>query len=239
MNTISVTVNYLGVPLLSSQIAALMENAGNQFAGLEVDILESFFGLPVKNLGREIIERYCDLSKPDLYAPILPHSNKLLERLISPLKSAKRCYCFGEFLATIELCAHVGEMLAQLVWEITPITHNQRRVTPEFEKGLFGRRFERLGQERRIEVLKTFSAVSEHQASLFNELRTKRVSYFHLWSAGTENSRDDAASCFRTALVLTKEVLQIGFDPKDRGRIVVNPLLSAYLSEEHVDKGDT
>jgi hypothetical protein len=236
MNAIRVTINYLGVPLLSSQIAALMEAQNSPLAG---NILESFFGLPVKSLGREIIERYCDLSTPDLYAPILPHSDKLFERLISPLKSAKRCYCFGEFLATIELCAHVGEMLAQLAWEITPITHNQSRVTPEFEKGLFGRRFEKLGQERRIEVLKTFNAVSDYQASLFEELRTKRVSYFHLWSAGTENSRDDAAFCFKTASVLTKEVLQIGFDPNDRGRLLINPLLLAFLSEEHVDKVDT
>jgi hypothetical protein len=235
MNTIRVTINYLGIPLKCDEISALIEGREGPHAGFQSEIIGSFFGLPVKSLGRETIERYCDLSTPDLYAPILPHSDKLFERLISPLKSAKRCYCFGEFLATIELCAHVGEMLAQLAWEITPITHNQKRVTPEFERGLFGRRFEKLGQERRIEVLKTFRAVSDHQASLFDELRTKRVSYFHLWSAGTDNGRADASSCFRTALALTKEILQIGLDPNDRRKLVINPLLSAYLSEKRVD----
>jgi hypothetical protein len=239
MNAIRVTINYLGVPLKSSEISALTEDQISPAADLHVDILEAFFGLPVKSLGLEIIQRYCDLSTPDLYAPILPHSDKLFERLISPLKSAKRCYCFGEFLATIELCSHVGEMLAQLAWEITPITHNRSRVTPEFEKGLFGRRFEKLGQDRRIEVLKTFGAVSDHQAGLFEELRKKRVSYFHLWSAGTENSQADAVSCFRSALTLTKEVLQIGIDPNDRGRLLINPLLPAYLSEEHSHESDT
>ena len=239
MNGIRVTINYLGVPLESNQISALTEDEISPLADFQVRILESFFGLPVKTLKRDIIERYCELSTPDLYAPILPHSDKLFERLISPLKSAKRCYCFGEFLAAIELCSHVGEMLAQLIWDITPIAHNRTRVNPEFEKGLFGRRFEKLGQERRIEVLKTFKAVSEDQANLFEELRKRRVSYFHLWSAGTENGQADAASCFKTALRLIKEVLQIGIDPNDHGKLLINPLLSAYLSEEHGNKNGT
>jgi hypothetical protein len=130
-------------------------------------------------------------------------------------------------------------MLAELSWEITPITHNQNRVTPGFEKALFGRTFEKLGQERRIGVLKAFRAVSDHQACLFDELRKERVTYFHLWSAGTENLQADAASCFKTTLALTKEILHIGINPNDRGRLLINPLLSAYLRKEHIPQSGT
>jgi hypothetical protein len=166
-----------------------------------------------------------------MYAPILPHSSKLFERLISPLKSAKRCYCLGEYLATIELSAHVGEMLTQLTWQITPIVHNQSRVTAEFEKGILGREFEKLGQDRRINVLKTFGAISESQANQFDDLRKRRVRFFHLWSTGVEDVQSDARRCYKIALLLTQEILQIGISPHEPGRVTINPLLSAFLHD--------
>lgn len=223
---IQVTLNQLGIPLDRGEIPALLQGKGSK-----TGLVESVIGLPLQHLPGEILERYCDLSTPELYTPILPYSEKLHERLISPLRSAKRCYCFGEFLATIELCSHIGEMLAQLVWQITPITHNQGPVTEEFEKGLFGSTFEKLGQNRRIQVLKTFGAITPDQAIMFEDLRIKRVRYFHKWSAGTESSQSDAADCFKAALTLAKEIMQIGISPDERGTLVLNPLVASYLNK--------
>ncbi len=229
-NKIQVMFNQLGIPLDRGEIPALLQGKG-PVADMKAEHIESVIGLPLEHLPGEILERYCDLSTPELYMPILPYSEKLYEKLITPLRSAKRCYCLGEFLAAIELCAHIGEMLAQLVWQITPINHNKGRVTEEFEKGLFGRTFEKLGQERRIEVLRTFGAITSDQARLFDILRVRRRDYFHIWSAATKGSQPDAAGCFGAAFTLTKEVMQIGISPNERGTLVVNPLLSTYLNE--------
>lgn len=227
---IQVMLNQLGVPLDRGEIPALLQGKG-PVADMKTEKVESVIGLPLKYLPGEILERYCDLSTPEFYIQILPYSEKLHERLISPLRSAKRCYCFGEFLATIELCSHIGEMLAQLVWQITPITHNQSPVTDKFETGLFGSTFEKLNQDRRIKVLRTLGVITTDQAKMLDDLRLKRVSYFHRWSAGTESSQSDAACCFKTALTLAKEIMQIGISPNERGTLVLNPLVASYLNK--------
>ena len=232
MAIMQVTINYLGIPLSVDQIENLLErptaSAQTEWQGT---IIEQFFGLPLKALPTETLKRYCETSSSELYAPVMPHSIKLFERLISPLKSAKRCYCFGDYLATIELSAHVGEMLTQLTWKMTPVTHNQNRVTNEFEKRVFGSKFEKLGQQRRLSVLHAFGAITDLQHQLFTYLKNKRRTYFHLWSPGTENIKDDSLDCYKMALTLTREILQISISPEEPGKIIVNPLLINYLRD--------
>ncbi len=161
----------------------------------------------------------------------MPHSSKLFERLISPLKSAKRSYCFGEYLATIELSAHVGEMLSQLAWKMTPVTHNQKRMTDEFEKNVFGRSFEKLGQDRRLKILRAFGAISEHQYNDFTKIKNERRIYFHLWSKCTENIKMDSLSSYKGALRLIRDILQVGISQQEPGKVTVNPLSVKYLED--------
>jgi hypothetical protein len=235
MTIMQVTINYLGLPLNVKEIDDILEESPEpHHTRWQLSVIQAFFGFPLKSLPREVLERYCEASSPDLYAPFMPHSSKLFERLISPLKSAKRSYCFGEYLATIELSAHVGEMLAQITWEMTPITHNKKRVTEVFEKGVLGSKFEKLGQERRISILHAFGAINDSQRKLFADLKNKRRGYFHLWSTGTENLKEDSLSSFKWALTLTCEILQIGISPNVPGKVRVNPNLVSYLK----DRGD-
>lgn len=155
--------------------------------------------------------------------------------MLSPFKSAKRCYCLGEYLAAIELCAHVGEMLAQLLWAMSPITHNQEPVTTDFEKAMWGSTFEKLGQDRRVKVLEAFTALKTDHVEIFNFLRTTRRKYFHLWSESTEDIQEDAKNCFIRLTKLVKEILQMDISPTEPGKITVNPMLSAYLERTKKD----
>jgi hypothetical protein len=229
MSPIKVNLNYLGIPLGREQIDLLQSEQSEQLLEFERMHLDHFFDLPVKHLARDVLERYCEVSDPELYTLILPVSDKLFERLLSPLKSAKKCFCLGEYIATIELAAHVAEMLALLLWQITPVSRDGTRITIEFEKGLWGRRFEKLGQEHRVSVLAAFNAISKRQAELFDKIRKTRVRYFHLWSTSSENIHADSLTCFRNAAELVKEVFQIELSDSKRGAIKINPLLSAYL----------
>lgn len=239
MGSIKVNFNYLGIPLDLDRIDLIQSDQSDQILDLDRMHLDHFFGLPVKQVPREMLERYCVVSDSKLYMPIFPVDDKLMERLFSPLKSAKKCFCLGEYLATIELTAHVAEMLALLVWQITPVSRDGIRISLEFEKGLWGRSFEKLGQEQRTNVLAAFNAISNHQLDLFKKIRKTRIRYFHFWSTSSENIQFDSVSCYKSALELFKEILQIDFSDTQRGMIKLNPLLSAYLRESAESEAST
>lgn len=228
MGTIDVTINYLGVPVSSEYVDKLLSDGKDHSGDIEYTMLHHVLELPPEHLPREVLDRYVEVSKQETYTPILPHSDKLFEKFLAPLKSAKRCYCLGEYLASIELSAHLGEMLALLVWKISPITLNKSAITAAQEKALWGREFEKLAQEKRIDLLKVFGFIAEGDERALDFLRATRRTYFHLWSESTENVGKDALKCFLTVLELVKSILQI---QPDRGKISINPLLSKYLQE--------
>ena len=67
---------------------------------LFTDTIEMMLEDKIENLDLIEIGRFAELSTPELYIPIVPDEPKLIDRLARPLKSAKRLYCFGEFLST-------------------------------------------------------------------------------------------------------------------------------------------
>lgn len=230
MRPINITLNYLGVPIKSEYIDEILSTEKDVSKDVEYQILEKFFEISPKNLPRVVLERYLELTDKETYTPFLPHTNKIFERLLSPLKSAKRCYCLGEYIATIELCAHLGEMLALLLWKMTPLTHNGQPLTPVFEKGIWGSEFEKLGQDKRIKILEAFGAIDADTVCLFNELRTRRIKYFHFWSTDVSNSKNDAFDCFLMVSHLIAKILKIKLNANKPGTLVLNPLLLEYLS---------
>lgn len=48
-----------------------------------------------------------------------------------------------------------------MVWEVADVALNGHPMTEENEKALFGTRFEKLGQERRIQVLSAYGLIDE------------------------------------------------------------------------------
>jgi hypothetical protein len=229
MATIHATVNFFGAPLEVCDIDKLTDhqNAANQLIQLDKRLIELFLEVPLANLPRTILERYAEISPQKLYQPVLPHTDKLYERLLSPLKSAKRCYCLGEFLATIELSAHIGEMLATLVWHMSTPSLNGQPITTETEKDLWGgKTFEKLGQNERTGVLRAFNLINDSQKALFDFLRTTRRKYFHLWSGDLQQAKPDALTSFFKIMQLIDEILQIKIG---NGTLLMNPKLLQYV----------
>ena len=225
MTTIQVTINYLGVPVEKTFIERLL--AGEDLSGeFHYSILKHFFELNPEHLPREVLERYVEVSSRETYAAILPHTDKLFERFLTPFKSAKRCYCLGEYLASIELSAHLGEMLALLIWQITPVKINTKDIDSKIEKDLWGREFEKMGQEQRIDLLKVFGAINKKDTEHLDFLRTTRRKYFHFWSETTVNVKSDSLQCFLKIAQLVRDILRIEYA---NGTVKLNPLLSKYL----------
>lgn len=154
---IIVQLNFFGPYVKKGDIPKLLDqNPPGTLLELQNDLLRSFFGLPSAILSREILERYVEVTTEETHTPIAPYTKEMFERLLKPLKSAKKNYCLGEYPATIALCGVVGEMLAILLWKINDVKLNGVPITEKEEIGLFGRSFEKLGQEQRLRILTTF-----------------------------------------------------------------------------------
>lgn len=230
MSGIQTYINYFGCTLSKSDIKKIISKDNSQEIELKINNLSSFFEIDISNFSEEVLDRYVDLSPLEAYHPITPYSEQLMGRLFGPLKSAKRCYCFGEYLATIELSAHVAEMLASLVWEMNSVSFNGEQIDKTFEKNVLGNPFEKMGQERRIKVLKGLGLINDIQAQFFDNLRTIRRKYFHLWSEDFSKMQEDARCCYFEAMKLIKSILQIGLSKDKPGAIAMNPLLLQYMA---------
>jgi hypothetical protein len=223
--TLPMILNYFGISVASEYLERLAD--GNDHASdWEFQSMQGLLGVSPAHVPREVLERYVEVSPPHSYLPIFPRTDKIFERILGPLRSAKRCYCFGEYLATIELCAHLGEMFAILLWQMRPLHMNGEPIGDDAEAQLLGTSFERQRQDRRIKILQAIGGTHDAVAKRLDDIRRRRRKYFHLWSEDASNARADALHCFWQIVEVAGSVLQIGFD---NGRVVMNPALRAYV----------
>jgi hypothetical protein len=227
MSTVDVMINYLGMSVDGVDIDWTFQRQ-DPYTQLHYRMVRQVMELPPESLPQEVLSRYASISTSDFYNPIFPYTEKLLARFFYPLKSAKRVYCLGEFIACIEMCAHLGEMLAQLVWEMSAVSINEVPISNEQEKSLWGYKFEKLSQDRRIHVLRAFGLVSKEDEAYLDYLRVTRRKYFHLWSEDVANAGLDARECFLRITRLVKNTLRLEYE---NGSVNMNPLLSAYLAK--------
>jgi hypothetical protein len=230
-NKINVQINFFGPFLKKKDIPKILDlKFSDTILQLERDLLKYFFELPFSALSNEILERYVEATTEDSHTPIVPHTKEIFERLLNPLRSAKKCYCFGAYAATIALCGTVGEMLAILLWKINDVRLKGNPITEQDEKGIFGSTFENLGQDKRLRILKTFGHINETQYNKFNIIRTSRKPYLHLWTTDLTNEKTKSLDVFKKSFQLFKEVTGIGL--VDAGTIKVNPLLMKLFENQ-------
>jgi len=230
---ITVQINFFGPYLKKEDIPKILEQKPtNTFFELQNDLLKYFFDLPLPVLSQEILERYVEATTEESHTAIVPHTKEIFERLLKPLKSAKKNYCLGEYSATIALCGTVGEMLAILLWKINDVRLKGKPFTEQDEIGIFGSSFENLGQDKRLKILKTFGHVTETQYNSFDIIRKSRKPYLHLWTTDLKNEQGDALDVFKKSFQLFKEVTGIGL--ADAGTVKVNPLLMKLFENQEV-----
>jgi hypothetical protein len=177
-----------------------------------------------------IVDRYREMGQVPVQLAVVPAEQRLLDKLIWPLRHARGSYCVGNFLGVIALCGSVAEMLAILVWDLSEPTLNGRRMTKADEKALLGGGgFERLGQERRVEVLTAYGLIPPEAKTDFSTVREVRRRYLHLWSQDHEALPADAIRVFQATVRLVAVVLGQEFQ---QGKIVLSPRLAKYLERQ-------
>lgn len=177
----------------------------------------------------DLILRYKEISKePDrLFAP--PAEEKILAKLVWPLRHAKASYVLGNYLGTIALCGMVSEMVALLLWEISQVTLNGKKMQPEDEKSVYGSTFEKLGQDRRISILSSYNLIDNSLVEKFNLIRLKRRKYLHFYSVDYSQISIDAIEVFHATVSIVVGVIGQGLN---EGKLILNPALLKYLEEK-------
>lgn len=180
---------------------------------------------------QSIAARYREISQEPVRLFAAPSEQRLLEKLVWPLRHAKASYMFGNYLSVIALCGMVGEMVAILCWELGEPQLAGQPMTRESEKAVLGSPFERLGQDRRVQVLGAYGLISPEMRGRFDALRETRRRYLHVWSQDHAGLPGDSRGCFAAAVALVTTVL--GQDIKD-GWIQLNPKLVSYLERQGI-----
>ena len=112
---------------------------------------------------REDLERrYFELAEASAPLSVVPAEPNIQDRIISPLHQARVSYVLGNFVGTIALCGSVAEMLAILIWVISEVSIAGKPIDDQTETKVFGRPFEKLGQERRVSVLFGMGLIGEN-----------------------------------------------------------------------------
>lgn len=228
--TIPVQVNFFGPNLNSNDVRVILDpRLDDHMKSTNIALLEGFFDLPVLALNSEILKRYLKASKYT-YLAFIPHSDKIYKKLINPLRIAKKAYCLGDYLAVISSCGVVCEMLALFIWNFGNIQLNNRKLNVEDEIKLFGKAFEKLSQNRRVEILKSLGRINTEQFSEFNDIRARRNPYLHLWSKEILNEESDAFQTMKKTFNLFDQIIGLRWS-KD-GLRMSPELKKLYQSEK-------
>jgi hypothetical protein len=162
--------------------------------------------------------------------PIVSAEPTILGKLVWPLRHAKGSYALGNYLAPIALCGMVGEMVAILLWDIAKVTLQGHPITETEQRAMFGNTFEKLGQERRVDILHALKLVDDHHDGLRQPARDPpEVPSFPVTDTctGGAGRPPGVRGCRQVVAV----VLGVTFK---EGSVVLRPELMTYLTEKGI-----
>lgn len=178
-----------------------------------------------------LVKRYKEISNEPQRLNVVPAEDRILQKLIWPLRSSKASYMVGNYLGTISLCGMVAEMVAILLFEISEFQINGKAMTQEDEKSLFGSSFQKLGQERRVAILRAYNIIDDDIRADFDLIRTNRRRYLHLWSQDHVTLPGDAVAVYNSTIKVVIRAIGQNFS---EGKVVLNPPLVKYLEKTGV-----
>lgn len=181
-----------------------------------------------------IISRYkmVSVENPRIFAA--PVDDRILSKLIWPLKHAKSSYSLGNYIGAIALCGMVSEMVAIMLFDLHSFKVNGHEMDIKTQKSVFGSEFEKLGQERRVSILFSYGLISSEIKTLYDKVREIRRKYLHFWSQSNEGIETDAVDCFVSTVKIVVDGL--GLSVVD-GRLILRPEIISRLKEKSFNNG--
>ena len=151
---------------------------------------------------------------------IVPAENRILHKLVWPLRYAKSSYIVGNYLGTVSLCGLVAEMVAILRYTIAD----------EAIKTISDHEYQKCGQKCRILLLKRLNLIDADTKTLFDAIREMRRKFLHNLFVDDESLKNDALLCYKNAsklLIFLLSPMHI-----QDGRALFNPELIEYLRKQ-------
>ena len=159
---------------------------------------------------------------------IVPNHPSLMRHVIQPLREAKRCFVLNMPVACIAQAGLVGEMVALWRFRMLDLSINGAAFDLRLQALLFGKEFDKLGQEQRVKVLSALDSLDDDTVRAFTDLRTIRRRYLHFMIDDKQNTETDAQRALRCANDLVLKTLDMKFDA---GRIVLPPKVLNYIND--------
>lgn len=227
MGRILIHFRYLG-PLITISPDDFLNAAGLQ-GEINRQELASFFGIKPADLNQDLVRKYTEVTPKQHHQFITPAHEKIKVRILEPLRNAKKSYCNDEYVTAIALCGIVGETMAHVLYQLYETKIGEVVITSDIEESIFGRKFDELGQMRRIEVLSKLGYVAKDQEKILRDLQQTRRPYMHWWNLGktTDKVRNDARQCVVDATRLFSSVFDIKL--ADAGSISIDGKVEAFL----------
>lgn len=150
--------------------------------------------------------RYAKVANADNHLALFPYKTNIAVKVLIPLLQAKAAFVMGHELSCIAMCGMVGEMLANLRFEMSPHGRGPQALNEDQQKKLFGKPFGRLDHSRRIDVLDSLGLVDKPTADLFRDLASKRNDYLHGFSQPHETLGADACRLYGVTALLVGRI---------------------------------
>lgn len=183
------------------------------------------------NRSNHFLKRYEKLLPISESLYVIPMDQRLDDKLVKPLRQAYASFLVGNFLGTLGLCGMISEMLVVFKYELSTPEISGRKMSQNDQKLLYGREFEQLGQERRIQVLQVYGAIDEEYAQLLEKIRKIRNNYLHFWSRDHEQIENDAYQAFDATIEVIKKTFPQEFK---NGKVIVSKEILKYFAKVKV-----
>ena len=179
----------------------------------------------VKSETKNLVRRYREISGTEGKRLLMaPFDHDILTKLVTPLRHGLTSYMLGNYLGTIALSGAICEMLAIFWYDLARV-----QADTKTQKLMFGNSFEKLGQERRLNVMRAVGLLDDSTYRKFAAIRGMRNKYLHYFSRSHKQIASDAKKSWGITRDLVAQVFDIKFK---NGKMTLDPSLLRYLSEK-------
>lgn len=217
------------------------------------DIIRDIFAdgqTVIQNHVDEMKKNYEEISQYDFKVFCVPDGTAM-NKIVAPLRTAKKCYCLSDYLGCISMCGMVCEMAIIFIYDLIKI-----HCDAEFLESIIERfaRYENWGQKMRIDNLRRIVSSSRYfkdesadslkpflgilcEVIFDNAYTVKNIrnEYLHSLSKNYSNLKRDAQKAYHATHELVSEV--VAFKIGSKG-VIVPQHLEKYIEITDANKNN-
>ncbi|MEN8150205.1 MAG: hypothetical protein ABFS86_10305 [Planctomycetota bacterium] len=198
-----------------------------------VESVLKFMGPPDAPVSVEkAVGRYREISREKVRLFAAPAEDRILQKLVWPLRHAKCSYMFGHWMGAIAACGFVAEIAAIMLYDIWFTKRVEQGVKLSGKEAPSIPEFERMGQAERISTLREWDIIDDGVEMCFDLVHTKVTRYRQLWIHDGDTMPADTVEAYNAAVVVV--VHAIGQETEE-GRVILSEDLVAYLARSGME----